>query len=210
MRLAIVVLCMLFLTGCMESRPPVKEAVYQPHVFFSEDFANGLGNWTVISSGGGGMRVEDIRELAVDKALGVRSQMMKSAYAKAPGFQMDWSKDYAVSFDLLLQHRDNYGYILYQDPNIRITLGEASGIMCESQGKNQLVGRIDTNTWHRIAADVSPRFGEYEVYLDGERKVSCSTGKYDVGTFILGDTDPGDQVHGDGLWDNIRIADQLP
>jgi hypothetical protein len=209
MRWFVPLFCALLLSGCTQKEEQPKVVDVPTKVYFSENFSEGLMGWGVKSSGGGTMEVVDRKDWVGGKALMMRSQFGKSAYAVAPLFPMDWGKDYAVSFDYMLNDRDNFGYTVYQDRNVELDLGEATGIMCGRAGLGGFVGRIDTFGWHRIGVIVRPSEGEYEVFIDGARQKNCNLVKSDTNTFKLGDTDPQDTVHGDGNWANFRITDRM-
>jgi hypothetical protein len=192
--------------GCVGQAERVVEAAPPPKVYFQDDFSGGMQRWIVKSSGGGSFALADNKNLGVSEAAQMRSQLMKSATAEAPEFAMEWGSDYTVYFDFMLQHRDNYGYTVYADRNAQLTLGEASGIFCGGGLKRQLTGRIETNGWHQVRIEVKPSEGAYDVFIDGERTAECPTLDGGADTFLLGDPDPTEAVHGDGLWDNFRIA----
>jgi hypothetical protein len=208
MRLQMLLLCILFVCGCVKDSGP--QAVEIPQkVYFIENFSNGIGFWKVESNGGGAMEVVDHPNLKVVKALEMRSQMMRSATAEAPWFEMDWNKDYVVSFKYMLQHRDNYGYTVYKDKNVELLLGEGSALMCREGDKNALIGRFDTNVWNKVVIKVHPQEGDYDVLFEKEFKKSCDIKKSQETTFTFGDPDPSDAVYGDGIWDDLKIVDRL-
>ena len=154
------------------------------------------------------MGILDKRELEINNALEMRSQMLKSAYAQAPEFTMDWNRSYAASFDFMVPHRDNYGFTVYQDRNVLILLEEASAISCLDANKKQFIERFDPNIWQKVTLEVNPQGGTYDVLLNGELKRTCGLHKTNTPTLLLGDTDPTDAAHGDAIWDNIKITDR--
>jgi hypothetical protein len=197
------------LCGCTQRQAAPQAVEVAPKVYFSENFSQGLGNWEIRSAGGGSMEVVDRKDLVGGKSLMMRSQFSKSATAFAPRFQMDWNRDYAVALDFMLSDRDNFGYTIYRDRNVELDLGEATGIMCGILENAQFAGRIDTFGWHRLGLVVRPGEGEYEVFIDGARQKNCPIGKNNVETFMFGDPDSLDIIHGDGYWANIRVTDRL-
>jgi hypothetical protein len=208
MRLLPILVLVAVLCGCIQAAEKKDAVEVPPTVYFTEDFSAGLGNWSVKSSGGGSMEVATRPNLRVDRALQMRSPMMRSVYAQAPDFRMDWGGDYVVSFDFMLEHRENFGYTVYKDRNVELVLEQATGLACVEDGKRILLGRFDTNQWQRVTVKAHPGLGEYDVYLGKESKKSCNLWKSEVETFIVGDTDPSDVVYGDGVWDNFRITDR--
>jgi hypothetical protein len=208
MRRLLLPILVLLLCGCIQAAQKKEAVEVPPTVYFTEDFSGGLGNWSLKSSGGGSMEVATRPNLRVDKALQMRSSMTRSVYAQAPDFRMDWSGDYVVSFDFMLEHRDNFGYTVYKDRNVELVLAEATGLACADGQKRVLLGRFDTNQWQKITVKVHPGFGEYDVYVNKESKKSCNIQKAAMGSFMVGDADPSDVVYGDGLWDNFRITNR--
>jgi hypothetical protein len=195
--------CILLLCGCM-SAPSSNEASSPRQVLYAEDFSKGAVGWDIRASGGA-MAVESRPNLGVDKALVMRSQLEKSAYATSPKFGMDWGRDYIVSFDFMLQHRDNFGFTLYRDPNADIRMGDATLVFCNG-GKTR-VGRFEPNAWQKVEVDVRPSAGEYTVSVNGGQKTACKTVKAaGLDGFVVGDEDGSAAVHGDGMWDNIAIS----
>ncbi|MFH1055740.1 MAG: hypothetical protein V1744_06565 [Candidatus Altiarchaeota archaeon] len=210
MRWLALLVYLTLLCGCLSKQENVQPAEVKPIVYFSEDFSSGdLTGWDVESAGGGSIRVLDRENFRVYKAVEMRSQGLRSAYASAPKFDMDYTKDYSVSFKFMVPHRENYGYTVYRDRNIDIGLEWASGFVCVVNGRRELLGRIEPNTWGDIAINVRPHYGEYDVMIDGEWKKTCNIKENRVETFMFGDTDPMDGVYGDGLWDEFRITDRL-
>jgi len=211
MRLWVLLACCILLSGCVEQQEKKPEAAeIQPTVYFSEDFSSGaMGGWTVGSAGGASMTVVKNKMLGIDNAVELRSQGFRSATAKAPEFSMDYSKDYAVSFDFMLRHSDNYGLTVYEDRNVKLVLEHGTGIACLSGGETEFLGRIDNNRWHKIAVEVGQEYGGYDVYIDRELKRTCDMHRGSEETFTFGDPDPADKTYGDGLWDNFRVADRL-
>ncbi|MFH0861726.1 MAG: hypothetical protein V1875_01735 [Candidatus Altiarchaeota archaeon] len=209
MRNAFIICLILLVAGCMKENGPA--AVEIPaKVFFSEDFSGGLRNWVVDGAGGGAMEVVDHPNLGVAKALEMRSQMMRSVTAQAPDFPMVWDSDYVVSFYLLLQHRQNFGYTVYRDRNVDLELGEGTTLVCREGDRKTIVGRFDTNDWNKVVLKVRPREGDYDILFGKEFKRSCEIQKMPhAGSFSFGDPDPSDTVYGDGIWDEFKITDRL-
>jgi hypothetical protein len=211
MRALPLLLCLVFLAGCVRQQKTQPEAVeIPPTIYFIEDFASGkMAGWAVEAKGGAGIQVVDNKPLRIDKAVEVRSQGHKLATAAAPKFKLDYGGDYAVSFDFMLRHRENYGLVLFEDRFVRIVLEHGTGVACVSGGQVEFLGRVNANEWHTLAVEVSPRYSEYDVYLDRELTRSCDFTPGDIGSFRFGDPDPGDTVYGDCLWDNFRVTDRL-
>jgi hypothetical protein len=195
--------------GCLGAAPPEKTSQPRQTVFFSDDFSGGLGNWSIKSATGGSMSIVDRKEPRIERALEMRSQFMKGAYAVATNVTMDWSHDYVVSFRFMLSHRDNYGYTVYRDRNAWLAMEEATGFACIEGSNRPFAGRFGTNSWHRVTLIVRPGLGYYDVLLDGVSQKECRLQKSDIASFVVGDEDPGDEVHGDGIWDDFRVTDTL-
>jgi len=208
MRSAFLICFVLMSAGCVKDSGPVAVEI-PPKVFFSEDFSGGLRNWIVDGTGGGGMDVVDHPNLDVVKGLEMRSQMMRSVTAQAPYFPMDWEGDYVISFQFLLQHRQNFGYTVYRDRNADLELGEGTALVCLEGDKKTLLGRFDNNAWTKVVLKVHPGQGDYDVLFGKELKGSCDLQKSPTPTFLLGDPDPSDTVYGDGIWDDFKIQDRL-
>ncbi len=199
----------VLLCGCVEEKAPVEAVEVPPDVHFSEDFSSGLDGWSISSQGGGSMTVSSHEALGVDAAVEMRSPMFRSVTAEAPAFDLDYDSDYAVSFDLMLPHRENYGFTVFQNRQVKLVLEHGTGIACLDGDEVDFLGRFSNNEWHTISLKVQPEWSEYDVYLDGELKKTCDFHDSDVETFLFGDPDPTDKVYGDGFWDNFKVTDRL-
>ena len=209
MRWQIFLVCILLLAGCVKKEKEQQAAEIQPTVYYSTDFSsNGLKGFDLAITNGAAMGVVDGKEVRIGKAVQMRSQGFKSAYATAKNFTMDWGRSYSVSFDYTPLTADNLGYTVYEDRNADLRLEYGSGLACQDNDRQKHLARFDPGKWSKVALDVRPSDGEYDVIVDGELKGTCQTGENKVVTFMFGDADPTDQTYGDGLWANFRITDR--
>ena len=208
MRSLVLFACVLFLCGCVSKEQAQPAAEIPTKVIFSDDFSSGnMSGWRFQTTGGGAISAQDHPTFKVKSAAEMTSSGFRSAVAQAPHFTMDWGGDYDVSFNFMLLHRDNFGYTVYQDRNVYLSLDQATGISCVQPTKRRFLGRFDTNVWSRILVKVRPQEGEYDVSLNDEPKGTCDIMKSDTQTFLLGDSDPTDVIYGDGLWDDFKITE---
>jgi hypothetical protein len=176
--------------------------------FFDSFDNNSITDWTVSVSGDATIGTTPAYLASMPFSLHINSTGSYRAMGVSPAYVLDLSKDYVVSFDFIIPNTNNQSFEVFNNHQIYLLI-DYSTALCwyAAPGPSQPIATLQPNHWYRITIYAHPLTSTYDVYVEGELKMTCPFwihAGYE-NTFRIGDVYDGSTNKGEAYWDNITI-----
>jgi hypothetical protein len=176
---------------------------------FSDDFDDGdISDWTVAATGDATFDVSTYTCVSFPYSVHMKSLTDYKAIGVSPSYDLDFTKDYTVSFYFLIPHTDNHWFEVFNNHQIYLVIDSQDDLKSYDGTTSYLISELATNQWYPIEIKVHPSSSSYDVYVNGTFKRTCSMWVHSgwESSFRIGDRADGSTDKGEAYWDDIYIS----
>jgi len=207
-RYAVVLVSFMLVSSLLLAGVNMVRRVHASPLIFSDNFDDGdISDWTVTTSGAGVFDVSASKSASSPYSVHMHSLGSSRADGNSPTYTLDLTRDYNVSLHFLIPHTDNHWFEVFNNHQTYLVIDYGSALKYYTGATAVSIMTLTTNMWYFIEIKVHPSSNNYDVYVNGTFRKTCSMwihGGWED-SFRIGDRASGSTDKGEAYWDDIYI-----
>lgn len=164
-----------------------------------------ISDWDIYTSNG--TFAPTTEHVSPPCGLGMASQGSGFAYGTTVDLDLDASQDYTIFFRLKVPNDNNHWFVAMDNGQVHVVIDYGTALKTWDGATALHIQTLTAGQWYHIECQAHPAEGDYDVFVDGVYKVTAGFLNPEARFYLrVGDIHDGSYDHGEGFWDDIRVA----